>query len=696
MNELPGVTGLPPVLLVFGSGSRAKAAGLDFALPRNDARLKAMATARTAYRQIVNQQRIQRLLRTQVAPSADRTFQVGDNVYVWREKTGQTGEYKGPYDILAITGMQLNLADREGSRTGWFSPDQCRPAPAPPADAFATDLGALLSQYRSIPARERRAATRQRHHHPGDFEAGVQVTEVLQPTDPRSSSPAAQAAVEKELRGLIERGTFRVVLRQEMTKGKKPLTGKMVLAIKALGEPEEKYKGRFVVRGFGDPAKQNMLHNSPNLRPESIRLLLALASILGFRVWTIDITQAFLQAAAENLRDIYLEGGEHSAELDLSADEVLQLMRPLYGLADAGDRWHHTLAHHHLSDLNMESLVSERSLYYKMIGSRLAGLSGVYVDDILRCGTPEFQDAVSVTAEKFDATPAKVDAAKFAGLEFERDENGEIRVHMDGYIRDVKLATEISYRAFASNRAKLAWLVYARPDICAVTAKLAQVTAGMFAEDADAYCRIVTDTLEYLRRRPLAMIYPRLDKETLYVRAYSDASHAGNADGSSQIATMVFLVDGDGRACPIAYRSHKASRVCRSAMAAEAIALGEAFDSGFVLRVELERLLQRPVRLELLTDSQQVFSAIANSRRTTERRTMLDLDAATEGFDRGDVTNLGLVRSEHMLADALTKVMDPHVLCATIMQGRIDHPIERWVIRDRPHARVHSDAKSME
>lgn len=63
---------------------------------------------------------------------------------------------------------------------------------------------------------------------------------------------------------------------------------------------------------------------------------------------------------------------------------------------------------------------------------------------------------------------------------------------------------------------------------------------------------------------------------------------------------------------------------------------GRQVDVGFVLRVELERLLKRPVRLELLTDSQQVFCAIANARRTTEKRTMLDLAAAREGYDRGD------------------------------------------------------------
>lgn len=50
------------------------------------------------------------------------------------------------------------------------------------------------------------------------------------------------------------------------------------------------------------------------------------------------------------------------------------------------------------------------------------------------------------------------------------------------------------------------------------------------------------------------------------------------------------------------------------------------------------------------------------------------------------MTDLGLVLSEHMLADALTKAMDPRALCAALAAGRIAHPIARWVVRDKVHA----------
>jgi hypothetical protein len=81
-------------------------------------------------------------------------------------------------------------------------------------------------------------------------------------------------------------------------------------------------------------------------------LVLALASICGFELWTLDISQAFLQAANENMRDIFLQPPK---EMELSSDEFLKQMKPLYGLCDSGDRCHHTLRHHHVQDLQMST-----------------------------------------------------------------------------------------------------------------------------------------------------------------------------------------------------------------------------------------------------------------------------------------------------------------------------------------------------
>jgi hypothetical protein len=101
------------------------------------------------------------------------------------------------------------------------------------------------------------------------------------------------------------------------------------LVIKIRDTDQEVYKARYVVQGFLDPLKQRAVHDSPNLRQDTPRLVLALASICGFELWTLDISQGLLQAVNENMRDIFLQLPK---EMYLSPDEFLKLMMPLYGL----------------------------------------------------------------------------------------------------------------------------------------------------------------------------------------------------------------------------------------------------------------------------------------------------------------------------------------------------------------------------
>ncbi len=76
------------------------------------------------------------------------------------------------------------------------------------------------------------------------------------------------------------------------------------------------------------------VHDSTTVRQISVRLLVAMAAIMGFDIWTEDISQAFLQSASELLRDVYLKPNR---QLKVPAGYVLKLLRPFYGLADSGD-----------------------------------------------------------------------------------------------------------------------------------------------------------------------------------------------------------------------------------------------------------------------------------------------------------------------------------------------------------------------
>ena len=377
MNELSGPSGLPPTLLVFGELPRARPLLLTKELRPNDVRLAAAATARKEYKRLVNQMRIQRILKERVPPAAKRRYIVGDPVYIYREKEKR---YLGPYTILEVDKdrLRVDLPERHQTRgkepSGWFSGDQCRPV----REVADTIMDSSFSEWNEFKTNHENAASR------GAVRECL-VTEIVSNDDPRAASEKFVAARKKELEGLINRGCFRVTLRSE-TRGSKILRGRFVLTIKSKNQ-EVIHKARFVIRGFNDPLKDSIVHTSPNVTQESCRLLLALASILGFRLWSVDVAQAYIQATANNMRSIFCEG---PVELELSADEVLQIMRPLYGMTDSGDLWCDTMRHHHITDLNMTPLASDNAIYH-LIGKTLKGLSATYVDDIEGAGTVSFR-----------------------------------------------------------------------------------------------------------------------------------------------------------------------------------------------------------------------------------------------------------------------------------------------------------------
>lgn len=61
--------------------------------------------------------------------------------------------------------------------------------------------------------------------------------------------------------------------------------------------------------------------------------------------------------------------------------------------------------------------------------------------------------------------------------------------------------------------------------------------------------------------------------------------------------------------------------------------------------------------MQLLTDSRTLFDVISKGTRTSEKRLMLDVASAREGFRRMEISDIGFIRSSHNLADGLIKSM---------------------------------------
>lgn len=125
-------------------------------------------------------------------------------------------------------------------------------------------------------------------------------------SDPRTLSTPVPAAITEEIDGLIRRGTFQVSNPYELPEDSNILGGRFLLSIKDKGTPEELYKARFVVQGFSDAENNILVHASTILRQYSIRILISGLAFLNTRIWSQDVSQAYIQSTTDLQRNIYI------------------------------------------------------------------------------------------------------------------------------------------------------------------------------------------------------------------------------------------------------------------------------------------------------------------------------------------------------------------------------------------------------
>lgn len=77
----------------------------------------------------------------------------------------------------------------------------------------------------------------------------VQVTEVIDKDDRRVSPTEMKQAIMEEMRHLLLRATFKVILKKELPDGANALTDRFMLAIKSNTDSQVKYKARYVIGG---------------------------------------------------------------------------------------------------------------------------------------------------------------------------------------------------------------------------------------------------------------------------------------------------------------------------------------------------------------------------------------------------------------------------------------------------------------
>jgi hypothetical protein len=206
-------------------------------------------------------------------------------------------------------------------------------------------------------------------------------------------------AMRKEIEELEEHGTWQIIARKDMPAGSNILPSTWALRIKRYPDGRlRKFKARFCARGDKQIEGVDFFDKyAPVVSWSTVRLMLCLATNLGWKTKQVDFSNAFVQAQLKE--DVFLTlpacfelpGGEDTR------DYVMKLNRSLYGLVQSPINWYSHLKDA-LEDVGFEKSDHDPCLFY---GRGMVLL--VYVDDVL------FLDQMSVKSIMLLKTSSKVD-----------------------------------------------------------------------------------------------------------------------------------------------------------------------------------------------------------------------------------------------------------------------------------------------
>ena len=94
-------------------------------------------------------------------------------------------------------------------------------------------------------------------------------------------------------------------------------------------------------------------------------------------------------------------------------------------------------------------------------------------------------------------------------------------------------------------------------------------------------------------------------------------------------------------------------------------------------------MLGKKIPIYLLTDAKSIFDTVTNLSNVSEKRLMVNISSLRQSYNSGKIENIGHVLTEYNLADPLTKRMKSIVLRELMTTGKINNPINLWILHSK-------------
>lgn len=489
------------------------------------------------------------------------------------------------------------------------------------------------------------------------------------------------AAMQAELRQLIEHGTFEVV---RIPVGVTPTKCKWVLVCKRDADGNvEKYKGRLVFRGdLQDPHDYDNLY-APTGRLDAVRLLVATVCAFDMHWVHLDVSNAFLNGTLA--RPVYMELPAHVHVPGASQGDCLKLLKTLYGLRQAPKEWHDVL-NDKLCTTGLKPTETDCTFHVCRIRGVLVLLK-VWVDDmILACKCAAVLQDLIRQIQSFWKVRDLGEPSQFLGIKMERDhEQGTIKISQPKLCHDIMSITGLqeanpcvtpmvpNTRLEPPADGEVSDPLADPPAWCTAAYRTVVGKYGYLVQGSHPDLAFVYMQLARNQEAPTKACWDTIKHATRYLRAYADegityrrdagfqlsmwcdADFAQHADYKSVTGWVAMLAGG-----AIAWSCSKQPNIATSTAQAEMIAAYEATCQAIYLRdlmMELQLLPTDAGPTPVYCDNSPALSA-AEKPQTTNRNKHwgVKLHYVREQQKLG-VVKLIHVPSSDQIADALTKAM---------------------------------------
>ena len=479
--------------------------------------------------------------------------------------------------------------------------------------------------------------------------------------------------MDEEIDALVENDTY---LLTPLPEGHSVVGGRWVFAIKQGPNDEEKFKARYVAKGYSQVKDVDYQETfSPTARITSIRMLMQLSVQEGFIVHQMDVKTAYLNAPIDV--ELYIEQPPGYIKSDVSGNRlVCKLNKSLYGLKQSGRIWNNLLDSFLISQNFVKSVV-DTCVYTKVDEEcKICIILIIWVDDIIIAArnVDILNDVKTILSNRFKMKDLG-QLSMFLGIEF-KFENDCISMNQSKYVEKIlskfkmsncnpkAVPCDPSVSKLRYNDSKLLTdgklyreivgsLIYlmscTRPDICFSVNFLSQY----MNKPNNAHLQLAKHVLKYLKGTINYDLKFCKSNEQLKLIGYCD-SDWGSSEDRFSISGYGFQLKNNGPL--ISWKSKKQRVVALSTCEAEYMALTYCIQEAKFLRQLLFDMQGFNKESVIVNIDNQGAISLAKNPVHHQRSKHIDI---RYHFIRNEIQNgivdLKYVKSEDNVSDIFTK-----------------------------------------